>query len=933
MTKLCFISIFVFLSVLPVSGQYYNSGQDRGSIKWKKIKAGNISLIYPSYADSVARSFAGDLLWARKNVTSDMHRKPSKINVLMHTEASNSNGMVVWAPKRMEVFSVFPQNNYAQDWYGQLALHEYRHVVQMDKLNQGFTKILGYLLGQQATGAVTGLYLPLWFMEGDAVWSETQYSLAGRGRVNYFSDRLRTQVLEKKIYSFDKATMGSYKDFIPNRYELGFNLVNEVRRDFGDSVWPNVIDYVARNPYMIVPFSHALKLNTGFNKKHLYDLEINKLKREWELEEKSYSAQEQSFFKTAKNKFHSNYRFVSYINDSTLFALKTGMDIIPRFISLNVADGKEKTIFIPGNSDFYNCSFADSTICWAEWRYDPRWDHRAYHVLMTYDMRTHKRKQLGEKTQLFAPQLDRHGDKIVCVENTFDDKFYLTIVDAHSGKTLKKFRSFDFPKMPVWNEDGSKIYFIALARNKGDYAASLDVSSGKIDTLTKPDFFAKYRLAYRDSFLYFESEYNNVLNIYALRLYDGKIFSVTDAPHSITDFNFDADGNLLYSYLTADGLKPAFLSKRNFQMKAFIPGAIYNKVLFRSSLAEKHKTMQNDSFPRVDFKAEKYSKAAHLFNPHSWSPFYIDVNTFKIHPGVTFFSQNILGTSELIGSYEYVSFSATKKLSLKYSYKGFFTVLSAAYENQRGYGYKSDSSGYFNYFKENYFYLEASQPLNLSAGKYYNFLQPSVSFGYRANSFYEGKLLKSMHYRLYGYWLRKKSYRDIYPRFGQVYDVNYYHTPFSGFELGKMFSLSVKTYLPGIAKHHSLRIYAAVEKKNPAEYAYNNVIAFPRGYYDLIAEKCISLKADYLLPLLYPDLSIGSLFYIKRIKSNLFYDYAAGSISGPASQYTSYGIDLSFDMHILRFVAPFDIGLRTIYLENYKDFSFELLFNVNFNAF
>ena len=49
-----------------------------------------------------------------------------------------SNGFVTWTPKRMELIVTPPQDSYAQDWIGQLSLHEYRHVVQISQLDQGF---------------------------------------------------------------------------------------------------------------------------------------------------------------------------------------------------------------------------------------------------------------------------------------------------------------------------------------------------------------------------------------------------------------------------------------------------------------------------------------------------------------------------------------------------------------------------------------------------------------------------------------------------------------------------------------------------------------------------------------------------------------------------------------------------------------------------
>ncbi len=83
---------------------------------------------------------------------------------------------------RAEFFELPPQNIYPQIWQDQLALHEYRHVVQINKMRQGLTKGLYYVFGEQAIAFVMGLWVPFWFIEGDAVYSETIFSKSGRGR-------------------------------------------------------------------------------------------------------------------------------------------------------------------------------------------------------------------------------------------------------------------------------------------------------------------------------------------------------------------------------------------------------------------------------------------------------------------------------------------------------------------------------------------------------------------------------------------------------------------------------------------------------------------------------------------------------------------------------------------------------------------------------
>ena len=135
---------------------------------------------------------------------------PGKTAVILHNRSLLANGYVTWAPRRMEWVVAPPEENLPGDFLTQLALHEYRHAVQLQNLDRGTTRMLGFMMGEAAVGAVAA-YLPLWFYEGDAVVAETALSESGRGRSADFDRELRTIELERpKRYSYDQACLGSY---------------------------------------------------------------------------------------------------------------------------------------------------------------------------------------------------------------------------------------------------------------------------------------------------------------------------------------------------------------------------------------------------------------------------------------------------------------------------------------------------------------------------------------------------------------------------------------------------------------------------------------------------------------------------------------------------------------------------------------------------
>ena len=77
------------------------------------------------------------------------------------------------------------------------------------------------------------------------------------------------------------------------------------------------------------------------------------------------------------------------------------------------------------------------------------------------------------------------------------------------------------------------------------------------------------------------------------------------------------------------------------------------------------------------------------------------------------------------------------------------------------------------------------------------------------------------------------------------------------------------------------------------------------------------MSANYTLPLLYPDIALGPILNIQRIKGNAFVDYGFGTSvfgSNAVNQtYVSIGGELKMDINVFRFLPQFDIGFRYSY--------------------
>ena len=461
--KFYLLNILLFSTII-VNAQFYNTGQDDNAIKWKQINADKFRLVFPDFAEDKAQNFANKLLWASQNVGKGLDSTTCKADIIMHMESATSNATVIWAPKRMEVHSLNPQSTYGQEWFEQLALHEYRHVVQIDKLNEGMTKVISWVFGEMGTSVVLGAYIPLWYLEGDAVAVETALTNTGRGRQADFSMPLRAQLLDKGAYSYDKATMGSYRNFIPDHYTLGYQLVTMGKEYYGDSIWENTQNFVARNPYMVVPFAHSIKKNTGLNKVNFYSSIMDSLNQKWTVESSDFIVD--TIINNYKNKYTS-YTQSQFINDSVLFSYKTGVDDVTQFVKVYLKNGKqqESKLLIPGYGSKDNISVSNNMAFWTEKRIHTRWQHTNYSVLMSYNFKTKSLKQLTKKTRYFYPIYNPKIKAVSCVNQTIKGDYSLVILSSTSGEIIKEIKMSSFIKQPHFNENGDKIYYYILRKN------------------------------------------------------------------------------------------------------------------------------------------------------------------------------------------------------------------------------------------------------------------------------------------------------------------------------------------------------------------------------------------------------------------------------------------------------------------------------------
>ena len=955
--SLLFLYAVLLLSVKSASAQYYDTGQDPASLKWKQIKTRRFTVIYPEKYDSGGIIYAKSLDAAYLKLLSLFPEKKFRIPVVIHNYSIQSNGYVAWAPRRIELYPTPEQNTIPLAPEQQLAIHELAHVFQMVSLNQGFSKGMSFLFGEQFTGIVASL-LPMWLLEGDAVFAESVLTESGRGRSPSFQKQIKALMVDnKKIYNYDKILNGSYKDFVPDNYESGYQMVALALSRIDPHIWNKVLKFTADEPFTLNPVNLSLSRNSGLRKKTLWKETCDTLKAIWT---KNISKENPENFEVVSPDKHGkyiNYYSPVFAGNDSIIAIKTSLSDPPSFVMIDPIRKTEKRILTPGQVYPWFISCARGKLVWVETQPDPRWDNREYSVIKLMDIKSKTVIKLSRKSRYLAASVSPDGKKIAAVENTINNINSLVLIDAETGAVIQSVNAPGnvYLQHPQWSEGGEKVTVIFLAK-AGEGIMSYKIANQEWETLIKASRDDLQSAYLRNNSLFYISSLSGTDNIYR-RTSDRKTTLLTRSKFGAIDLCINGN-RVFFGDYTSLGNNICFTkitsTSREVADKMSSSSFLINRFDIKTSSAADNNT--------IIYKPEPYRKWQHLFRFHSWMPFYADLESLKVNPasvrpGVTILTQNTLSTLISTIGYEY---SADKRnvFHSRITWKGWYPV----FESQLNYGTIPEINKLLEHVSNpsvikpgisfsNTVYI----PLVFSSGRFSQYLRPSLSMDYRNDYVYikqdatydYGQTIISP--RLYFANYHNSAIRDIYPRWAQIIDLIYTFAPFDKKIYGSSISLKTSFYFPGFLPNNGIKIGFEKEKQVLQKYFYGNYVSLPRGYKNIFPKDIELLSVDYVLPLAYPDFNIASLLYIKRIRTGLFYDYASGpgnsfyvsSPNGLVPLYTnsrresfkSFGLELLADFHLLRIPFMISAGVQSAWKNINELPSVEVLFNIDLFGF
>ncbi|MBO2010645.1 TolB family protein [Hymenobacter negativus] len=460
--------------------------QNPPALRWHEVRTPHFRVLYAGGIDSAAQRTASRLETVHGPAAASLGVSPRPIAVVLQNQTTVSNGFVTFLPRHAEFFTTPEQGQGlgTVDWLDGLVVHEYRHVVQFEKARQGVGRVLGPLLGDGALG-VAAVGVPQWFFEGDAVGNETAFTSSGRGRIPNFNIGLRANLRAGRHYSYQKAVNGSLRDQVPDWYVLGYFLTSYAKVHYGQDVWDRVLDRYYRFPFYPFSFSNALRRTTGLRVEDLYALTMHELDSAWRKQPRlAGQPPVRELSGQPEAKIFTEYQYPQYLTDSTILALKTGLDDIPQLVQLG-HQGQQKKVFTLGQQNIPEMlSVGGGRAVWPEFRQHPRWGQQVYSELKVLDLSTGKLRRIGKGGRYAAAALSSDGRRLVAVRTDESYHHALVVLDVDNDQVISVLPNpyNHLYQQPRWLPDG-RIVTVALKKNTGKTLQILDPATGAAQNL------------------------------------------------------------------------------------------------------------------------------------------------------------------------------------------------------------------------------------------------------------------------------------------------------------------------------------------------------------------------------------------------------------------------------------------------------------------
>lgn len=966
------------LSLVPssVCAQFYTTGADPLGVRWTQLPGGGAIHPWRIMADSCAWrwSLLADDVLSRQadSLAADFPQlslRRRDIRVVVHSRHAYSNGLVTWAPRRLEAYSFNTGADDCVPWVRHLLTHEYRHVLQSQSSITGFSRFLYGLFGEQSTGLVLGLFVPRWYLEGDAVWAETRYTDGGRGRNPDFVQQMRALCLSGRTPSFCQAYFGSYATRVPDFYSMGYIMVDETSKSFGNEVLGRAVSKAGRLPFTFFPFQRSLRRQTGMRPMTLYRFSMERRAAQWQAEMNVRKPTEAvSLLRPVKPYQEALYftpwdgGFVTYVSSPEFVAhfdvYDSGMNLLR---SITPSAREETRFAVSGNK-----------MVWSERRQHGRWANASESCLMMADLSTWRVRRLTRGGDFHSPALRRDGDSLACVSVGRDMSHGVDLISGGSARRVITLPvGWQIPEV-IW-QDAHRLLLIVV-NDDGRQVVSLNLDTGDAKLVFGPCHSMIKDISLGSGaeprlFFTMNADSACVSDVFSLGLGGGDLRREVVAQYGAACPAALGD-SLVVSIYEPDGYAPSVV--RALEHSDF------------GNVGEGHDFLiAPDSAKFAGFSRLGPIAAQLRPNVHSWGPILVDADNQAVKPGVGVASQNVLGSVYWQAGYSFAPDDDAERVTADVTWDWLWPRLKfsgkwghADYNYSVSYSQKTATDGatheYNTVMSTNdrshltKLMFDALLPLTRNSGAWLRAITPSASFdweratglSYNVSTSEKGKSGVSRYrvsspdsryfcatFGLSSHLLRRAAENDVGYRFGLAFSA-VYDRAVRYQDYGGMLTLNARLYLPGIGRHHQLMLAASGQSKWPGEsvvsrngYAYRRMVsdrvAAPYGLARVANKQSALLRAAYTLPVCNPDWQWGPVAYVKRLNLRLIGDYGVARVwdgmrtTGELSRWTA-SAEFWAETRIATLTFPVNVGCRTTYVPDGQSIAATLLLSISF---
>lgn len=914
--KNIFLASVLLLAVSICSAQRF--GSNKPNTHWLQINTDTARVIFAPGMEASAQRVATILHSLHRNTAYSIGSGTRKVNMILQNQTTVPNAYVRMAPFRSELFMTPGQNSFSLGsvrWDDNLATHEYRHVQQLTNFGTGFTKVFSFFLGQEGQLLANGMTVPDYFFEGDAVFQETLVTTQGRGRLPNFFNEYKALWQANKKYDWMRLRNGSLRSLSPDHYQTGYMLVAYGYEKYGPDFWKKVTQDATHFKGVFYSFNNAVKRHSGVSYQQFCKDAMEHFKAISFPNNNSFYNGLQYLTGTKKGNV-INYHVPQYTEDGGIVAVKQSYQQVPTFYLLQ--NGKEQKIRVKdiGLDNYF--SYRNGKIIYSGYNINARWGWTEYSDIRVLDIKTGKQETITSRTKYFSPDLSLDGSTIIATHTRPNGSSELHLLDATSGavkKILPNEAEYFFTQTRFIDNDNA---VSAVRRLDGTMAlVKINLATGTMEQLTP---FSVNVVGYpyiQGGKIYFSMMDGESDKVFALNLADNSISRLTNNDNSVYQPAVNAQGEMVVSVFTNEGQRLAKLPVNSLQPQAV---AKANPVTVGETYTPKALQQPGAGFvndlPVNTYAVKKYSKATGLFNFHSRRPV-----VAAPEYGYSFFSDNMLNIFNNSLTYTYNENERSHNVEYLATYGAWLPVIYGGVQGSfnRQFTFTSGNTVNFNSATAR---IGAYIPLSFVSGR----SSQNLSFGGSFNAeqlYYNGIGKNILDNRSFNYLslffnlssFSQQAQQHIFPRWGQTLSVGY-RSSLQGLGFNKLVA-TANLYLPGLLRNHNLIINGAFQQRDTLGDIFSNTFPFSRGYTALRTRRMYKIGANYHFPIAYPDFGVGNIFYIQRLRGNVFFDYtnARARLDGllqniPAK---TVGGELYLDGKIWN-ALPIGIGVRYNYL-------------------